>query len=446
MMESGGLITAKEAERRVLILENPGLAGQSRITNSLFAGLQMILPGEVAPAHRHTPSALRFIIEGHGAYTAVEGERTIMEPGDFVITPPWTWHDHGNESDQAMVWLDGLDVPMIKMLDASFAEPSNADSQTISRPVGDSPARYGANMVPVDWKPETKSSPVFSYPYTRSRETLQTLSRNGDPDPYHGYKLRYINPATGGSPMPTIGAFMALLPGRLRHRAVSVHGRHDLLRRRRHRRNHRRRYRVPLEAARHLRRAELAHPSSPRGVGSRAVQLLRPAGAGRTRACGAKNVCMPDVLIAGAGLGGLTAALALIQRGHRVRVFEQAAELKEVGAGVQIGSNGSRLLISLGLQEAMERVVCVPLGREFRLWSTGQRWRSFDLGETGGAAVWRAVLDGSSRRFPRRAAGRRAQGRSRRDPGRQRLRRLRRRTSAARRSASRTGRPRPATC
>jgi gentisate 1,2-dioxygenase len=112
-----------------------------------------------------------------------------------------------------MVWLDGLDVPMIKMLDASFAEPSNAESQTESRPVGDSPARYGANMVPVDWQPETKSSPVFNYPYVRSRETLATLSRNGDPDPYHGYKLRYINPATGGSPMPTIGAFMALLPG-----------------------------------------------------------------------------------------------------------------------------------------------------------------------------------------------------------------------------------------
>ena len=101
---------------------------------------------------------------------------------------------------------------------------------------------------------------------------------------------------------------------------------------------------------------------------------------------------MPDVLIAGAGLGGLTTALALIQRGHRVRLYEQAAELKEVGAGVQIGPNGSRLLISLGLLEAMERVVCVPLGREFRLWSTGQRWRSFDLGETSvqrfGAPYW----------------------------------------------------------
>ena len=211
MMESGRLITAKEAERRVLILENPGLKDQSRITGSLFAGLQMILPGEVAPAHRHTPSALRFIVEGHGAYTAVEGERAIMEPGDFVITPPWTWHDHGNETDHAMVWLDGLDVPMIKMLDASFAEPSNAVSQTISRPTGDSQARFGANMVPVDWKPATKSSPVFSYPYVRSREALSIMARNGDPDPCHGHKLRYINPATGGSPMPTIGAFMAML-------------------------------------------------------------------------------------------------------------------------------------------------------------------------------------------------------------------------------------------
>ena len=103
---------------------------------------------------------------------------------------------------------------------------------------------------------------------------------------------------------------------------------------------------------------------------------------------------MRNVLIAGAGLGGLTAALALIQRGHKVRVYEQASEPREIGAGVQIGSNGSRLLISLGLRAAMERVVCVPLGREFRLWSTGQRWRAFDLGVASekrfGAPYWTA--------------------------------------------------------
>src|ERR671927_554774 len=106
LMESGSLITAKEAERRVLILENPGLPGQASITHSLYAGLQLILPGEVAPAHRHTQSALRFVIEGKGAYTAVDGERTTMKPGDFVLTPSWTFHDHGNLGDGPCMWMD----------------------------------------------------------------------------------------------------------------------------------------------------------------------------------------------------------------------------------------------------------------------------------------------------------------------------------------------------
>ena len=212
LMQAGGLITAKEAERRVLILENPGLKGQNAITHSLFAGMQLIMPGEVAPAHRHTQSALRFIIEGHGAYTAVEGERTLMQPGDFVITPSWTWHDHGNETSEPMVWLDGLDVPLVSLLDASFAEHANADSQNVTRPEGDSLARFGNNLLPVDWHPATKASPVFSYPYARTREALATLAKHGDPDACHGYKMRYVNPATGDHAMPTIGTFMQLLP------------------------------------------------------------------------------------------------------------------------------------------------------------------------------------------------------------------------------------------
>jgi gentisate 1,2-dioxygenase len=212
LMQAGSLITAKEAERRVLILENPGLHGHTSVTHALFAGLQLILPGEVAPAHRHAQSALRFVIEGRGAYTAVEGERALMEPGDFIITPSWTWHDHGNDGDAPVVWLDGLDIPIIRLLDVSFAEPANAESQTEARPPGDSLARYGANMLPVDWRPTVKSSPVFAYPYARTREALATLARNGDPDACHGYKLRYANPATGDHAMPTIGACMQVLP------------------------------------------------------------------------------------------------------------------------------------------------------------------------------------------------------------------------------------------
>ena len=106
----------------MLILENPALRGQSAVTQSLYAGLQLILPGEVAPSHRHTQSALRFIVEGSGAYTAVDGERTTMRPGDFIITPSWTWHDHGTRPDGPVVWLDGLDIPMIRFFDAGFAE------------------------------------------------------------------------------------------------------------------------------------------------------------------------------------------------------------------------------------------------------------------------------------------------------------------------------------
>jgi len=212
LMRSGSLITAQEATRRVLMLMNPGLGGDASITGSLFAGLQLILPGEVAPAHRHTQSALRFVIEGHGAYTAVDGERTLMEPGDFVITPSWTWHDHGNETDEPMVWLDGLDVQLVNLLNASFAEGYPDEMQPISRPEGDSLARFGHNLLPVDWKPAVKTSPVFSYPYVRSREALAALLRNGAPDPYHGHKMRYVNPATGESAMPTIGTFIQLLP------------------------------------------------------------------------------------------------------------------------------------------------------------------------------------------------------------------------------------------
>ena len=212
MMEAGALITAKEAERRVLVLENPGLRGESRITTDLYAGVQMVLPGEVAPAHRHSQSALRFVLEGKDAHTSVNGERTRMNVGDFIITPPMTWHDHGNESDQPIFWLDGLDIPLVQFLDASFSEHMEEDEQPISRPLGDSEARYGANLLPVDHEARGGNSPIFNYPYARTREALEGLRRAEAWDPCHGIKMRYTNPATGGHAMGTIGTFIQLLP------------------------------------------------------------------------------------------------------------------------------------------------------------------------------------------------------------------------------------------
>lgn len=212
MTEAGKLITAKEAERRVLILENPGLRGQSRATTSLFAGIQMVIPGDVAPAHRHSQSALRFILEGRGAFTAVDGERTVMEPGDFVITPSMTWHDHGNETGEPMFWLDGLDIPMVQLFDASFAESFDDERQPVTRPAGDSFARYGHNLLPVDEKRQSKTSPIFNYPYSHTREALEQARRRDEWDACHGLKLKFTNPETGDYAMPTIGTFIQLLP------------------------------------------------------------------------------------------------------------------------------------------------------------------------------------------------------------------------------------------
>jgi gentisate 1,2-dioxygenase len=213
VMESGGIISAREAVRRVLILENPGLRGQSAITRSLYCGLQLILPGEVAPSHRHTQSALRFIVEGSGAYTAVDGERTTMRPGDFILTPAWTWHDHGNPGSEPVVWMDGLDIQIVALFDAQFAENYPEEVQPVTRPEGDAAARYGHNLAPLGAvAPFGRTSPVFSYPYGRSREALAALAKGGEPDACHGWKMQFINPLTGGHAMPTIGAFIQLLP------------------------------------------------------------------------------------------------------------------------------------------------------------------------------------------------------------------------------------------
>ena len=212
LMEAGALISAQEAERRVLVLENPTLRGGSQITPTLYAGVQLVMPGETAPTHRHSASALRFVLEsGESAYTAVDGERTTMHAGDFILTPSWTYHDHGNPGDAPAIWLDGLDIPMVNMFSASFAEHHPDETQPVTRPEGDALIRYGTALMPVDFTPGRRS-PLLSYPYARSRGALERLARNGPVHPTHGIKMQYVNPATGGYPMPTIAAFLQLLP------------------------------------------------------------------------------------------------------------------------------------------------------------------------------------------------------------------------------------------
>lgn len=212
IMEAADVISAEEAERRVMVLENPTLEGRSCITEALYAGLQLIMPGEVAPAHRHSPAALRFIVEGSGAYTAINGEKAYMEVGDLILTPSWVWHDHGHDGEAPVVWLDGLDIPLVRHLGPVFAEPYPETEFPAGRPVGDNISRYGVNMLPVGATFDTGNSPVFHYPYAKTRAALERLAESGEVDPRHGIKLAYINPATGGPVMPTIATYMQRLP------------------------------------------------------------------------------------------------------------------------------------------------------------------------------------------------------------------------------------------
>ena len=215
LLRAGDLISADQAERRVLILENPGLPGLAAITPSLYAGLQLILPGEVAPCHRHSQSALRFVLEGEGAYTSVDGEKALMRPFDLVLTPGGQWHDHGNPSADPMIWLDGLDIPTVRHFDASFAEKWGGAMHPETVPPGDSIARYGRNLRPfrgstADRRPAAQ--PLFHYPYAEWRPALDVLAASAEIDPHLGHGLEFLNPATGGPVMPTISAHVRLLP------------------------------------------------------------------------------------------------------------------------------------------------------------------------------------------------------------------------------------------
>jgi gentisate 1,2-dioxygenase len=212
LMEAGALLTAEEAERRVLVLENPAQPGSSKITASMYAGYQLIMPGEVAPAHRHTASALRIVLQGNGGYTAVAGEKTRMSRGDFIITPNMAWHDHGQEDAEPVIWVDGLDVHMVNFFETAFMEHMNDKSQSITKPDGYAQASFGSGLAPFEETPGNARSPVFNYGYAQSRPALMTRAAAGGPDPHLAHSMRYVNPRDGSWAMPTIATWLTHAP------------------------------------------------------------------------------------------------------------------------------------------------------------------------------------------------------------------------------------------
>lgn len=214
-LQAGELVGTQEAERRVLMLLNPGLAGRVATTNSLFSGVQIVMPGEAARSHRHTPAALRFVIQSLGGYTTVEGEKIPMLPGDLVLTPNWNWHDHSNDTGEPMIWLDGLDLPLVSLLEAVFFEQYPEDVQPITRPDGETQKLYGSGGLAPAWQtPDGAHSPLMHYPWEQAKDALLGLAPDTEGSPFDGVMLEYTNPLTGGPVMPTIACHAQLLrPG-----------------------------------------------------------------------------------------------------------------------------------------------------------------------------------------------------------------------------------------
>lgn len=212
------LVTPEKAGRRVVMLVNPGGRAVSAAAGLLYAGVQVMGPGEAASAHRHAASALRFIMEGQGAYTIVDGEKLSLEARDFVLTPNGTWHEHGVDADGTIcIWQDGLDIPLVNALDANSYQVHPDLHQKVTRPVEESHALHGAGFLqPANARRAwTKPySPLLKFPWEQTYEALQRAARVDAGSPYDGILMDYVNPLTGGPVMPTIGASMQLLrPG-----------------------------------------------------------------------------------------------------------------------------------------------------------------------------------------------------------------------------------------
>lgn len=211
LMRAGELTPIEKAERRVLVLCNPGHGIEKLVaTPNIYVGMQLILPGEVAPNHRHTPSAVRFVVEGEGGFTTVQGEKCPMHKGDLILTPAGLWHEHGHEGQGPVVWMDALDLPMVYGMEASYA--IEGPSQNASPDLDASQTKYQrAGLVPFSSLSQSVRAPYpqIRYPWVDVRKALLALDKGTAKD--DAVQLAYVNPETGAPCLPTLGFSAQLL-------------------------------------------------------------------------------------------------------------------------------------------------------------------------------------------------------------------------------------------
>ncbi|MGE0736467.1 MAG: cupin domain-containing protein [Alphaproteobacteria bacterium] len=219
--QAAKIVPIEECERRALVFSNPGIKDKPYMTNTIFGAYSLYNPGEQAPVHRHTPSASRFVLEGDGGFTTVEGEKCTMARGDLILTPTGTWHDHGNDGNDPVIWMDVLNVPLVESLNATIFEfnytekepGSNSGDgvprkvQSIREPSDHSTNLYGTGgLVPLfvsHQRGTTVHSPKFVYRWSETRRALERL-RDYAGSPYDGIIMEYTDPATGQSVMPSM--------------------------------------------------------------------------------------------------------------------------------------------------------------------------------------------------------------------------------------------------
>ncbi len=202
---------ARGGDRRAIALTNPGLGGMPHATPTLWAAVQWLNGREVAPAHRHTAQAVRFIIDGKRAYSTVESDKVYLERGDMVINPPWYWHDHGSDGDDYAIWMDGLDIPLNNYLDASFFEPYTGDQQKVNAVLDGTVLKYGVGQLRPAWEARSVNHPpIFTYKWSDTERALNNLAQVAA-SPFDDVALEYTNPHSGAPVMSTITCWIQML-------------------------------------------------------------------------------------------------------------------------------------------------------------------------------------------------------------------------------------------
>ena len=223
--QSANVSPIEFAERQQFLLTNPGLGGRLQVTSTMRCAVSIYNPGDVAPVHIHTPNASRMILSEKGGYTTIEGERCEAARGDLILTPNGTWHDHGNDGSEPVVWIDVLDFPLMEFLDCVWLDEAypggthgNSRAQPVTLPSSYSHKLYGQGGLVPGFVGHRRgfgqdTSPLFHYRGADVREALAGLRQEAG-DPYEAVTLRFVNPATGASVFPTLDYRAQLLrPG-----------------------------------------------------------------------------------------------------------------------------------------------------------------------------------------------------------------------------------------